>query len=662
MFVKFIHDQSRLPGSLLDHFMSFIRSFPGFKKNWMHYLLLFFLAIPSLSAFSQQQVVSNPGFETTGSDTARPSYWRIGFRSSPYSYADSAGSWAYDSSYATQGARSLRMMPSDTDGYVITQILHLPTYDLKNKKVHLELDIRHQGLAQPPVVVLAAINPELPPDPALGVGVAGKTIVQPGVGQTSFTTYQDSFVASAQAEYMQVMLITEGNSGSAWFDDIEVHTKVAQPGPPLSDVPSPLSDPRNFSMAFTTQAPIDRSEKAMEEAADRTQQYADVMNIFTHVRWGSLTGEPLTHGHKEALEWGELADERGLDKVLTFDFTHGSPQEVGELNPLPNGDTVGSLNDNSVQKALKEELLALADTLDPAYVIVGIEMNLFYDKNPGQWGAYVDLFKALADSLHQMNSNVHVSSYFTLRWMVDPSTGNLNSAHANVWQQLLPELESVGYSMYPGNGFYPHPDSLPAGYYTKAQQVAPNKPLLLNEFGVYGGDSTNISEAEQAQTMDSIFKALNGVNTELTSWYSIFDKQYLGQPDWFKDAFDAIALYYKDGTPKKGFAHWEAVYKTPTFLSPEKGDGGQGTELRVAPSPVRGEKVKILFRSGGVESLSLSLLDLQGRTVRSLYKGDIGRGMKRFRFSTRGLPAGLYIVRVETGEMTLARKLIVADR
>ncbi len=629
----------------------------------MRYLLIFLLAIPFFSASAQQQVVSNPGFETTSTDTVRPPYWRIGFRSSPYTYADSAGNWTYDSSYATQGARSLRMMPSDTDGYAITQILHLPTYDLKNKKVKFELDIRHQGLSQPPVVILAAINPQLPPDPALGVGVAGKAIVQPPAGQNSFTTYQDSFVASAQAEYMQVMLITEGNSGSAWFDDIEVRTSVTQPGPSPSDVPSPLSNPRNFSMAFTTQAPIDRSEKAMEKAADTIQRYAEVMNIFTHVRWSSLTGEPLEHGHKEALEWGKLADERGLGKALTFDFTHGSPQGVGELNPKPNGDTVGSLNDTGVQDALKEELLALADTLDPSYVIVGIEMNLFYDQDPGQWGGYVDLFKDLADSLHQMNSNVHVSSYFTLRWMVDPSTGNLNNSHASAWQQLLPELESVGYSMYPGNGFYPHPDSLPAGYYTKAQQVAPNKPLLLNEFGVYGGDSTSISESEQAQTMDSIFKALNGVNTELTSWYSIFDKQYLGRPAWFKDAFDAIALHYKDGTPKQGFAHWEAVYENPTGLPSREGMRTDGSnKLRVAPSPVFRGRARILYHSSKKGRLRLHLYDLQGRRIRTVHRGTIGAGMHRFELSTQELSSGLYMLQAKIGGERSTRKLVVGDR
>ena len=213
---------------------------------------------------------------------------------------------------------------------------------------------------------------------------------------------------------------------------------------------------------------------------DTSARYGDAINIITHVRRTELTGEPLSYGHEKALALATLAGNSDLPTILTFDFTHGPPQNVADLNPKPNGYPVGNLSNPAVQSALENELLRLVDSID------------------------------------QRDTSIHVTTYFTLRWMVDQEA-NVDTAKANVWRQLLPEPESVGYSAYQGNRFYPHPDSLAPGYFTSARQVAPNRPLFLNEFGVHGGDSTNITEAKQAATLDTILSQLNHVPTEMVS-------------------------------------------------------------------------------------------------------------------------------------------------
>jgi hypothetical protein len=446
--------------------------------RWCCYTFLAFQLL-TLQGIAQTQVILNPGFEQTAQFSAKPAYWKVGFSGSPAYYEDSLGEWGLDNSYFTQGAQSLRLNPADSTSYAFSQILHAPTFDLKGQKVRLSVDIRHQNLAEPPVVFLAAVNPELPADPLLGFGAAGKSIIQAHPDSNMFTTYVDSFTASGKAEYMQLAISAKGQTGKAWFDDVQVQMQGHKPGPPAQNVASPLDEECSFQTAFTTESPIDRSRRAMEKAVDTIARYGEAINLFAHVRWSAITGEPVTHGHERMLAFDRLAERQNLDKILTFDFTHGGPGNVGYLNPKPNGDSVGSLNKPAVQQALLDEVLKLTDTVQPDYLVFGIEMNQFYDRNPGQWGAFTNLMQTLADSVNARDSSIHLTTYTNLKWLINKD-GQLKTDHADVWRQLLPAIESIGYSAYPGNLFYPALDSIPEGYYTKPKAVAPELPLFLN--------------------------------------------------------------------------------------------------------------------------------------------------------------------------------------
>ena len=151
-------------------------------------------------------------------------------------------------------------------------------------------------------------------------------MIQANPAQPNFTTYSDTFTATANAEYMVLALTTKGDSGKAWFDDVNVYMDGNQPDAPHFTVASHFEEERDFKMSFTTQNPIDRSLGAREEAMDTSVRYGDAINIFTHVRWTELTGDPLSYGHEKPLALATLADNSDLPTILTFDFTHGSPQ------------------------------------------------------------------------------------------------------------------------------------------------------------------------------------------------------------------------------------------------------------------------------------------------------------------------------------------------
>ena len=346
-----------------------------------------FIYMMSLTVFSvmvsraaTQNVVINGGFEMSPDDLERPPYWYVGFKDSPPDFF-LRGQWSLDTTIKNEGVQSIKLEPRSEDEYLLSQILHAPTHDLTGKTVTIRCDIRHQGLTQPPVILVYALNWTLPPDPLLGVGIAGKVVLSADGPEGQFQTVTGQFTATDNANVLAAVIMVVGTSGTAWFDNVIVEMDVTPPGPDPDPVPSPVTQ-RRFNLGFVQENPIDPSEKAMEELIVKVQSAAEVLNLFAHVRWCSFTGEDIEFGHRHELHVAEMARAAGLRLALTFDFTHNAPDDVGHINPTPDGTAVGSLDEPAVARAYEEELLALCDLVLPEYVIVGIEVDIFHNFYP----------------------------------------------------------------------------------------------------------------------------------------------------------------------------------------------------------------------------------------------------------------------------------------
>jgi len=522
-------------------------------------------------------VVSNGSFEQPPVSTERPRYWYVGWADSTPAYA-AQGEWALDATQKTEGLVSVKLSPQLAGGYQFSQIVHVPTYNLSGKTVTVTADIRKSGLSEDPWILVFALNPTLPDDPQFGIGMAGKVILTADGPQEQWQTYSDSFTATDNAVCIAVALITDGTTGSAWFDNVQVELDEPVPGPEPSERASVLEN-REFRIGFVGDNPIDLSEKAEEEMISKIASRAEVFNVFFHVRWTHLTGEDISVGHKQRIEQAQRARAAGLQLIMTFDFTHDAADSVGELNPAPDGNpppgaTPFDLTNPVVRNAYKQEILGLANIVHPRWVMVGIEMDIFHGKYPEQWDEYVTMYKEIYDELKLQDPFVKVGAYFCLSWMVSGDC-TVSTANAADWQMLLPELDFTGYSAYPGTDFYPA-TGLDSGYFNAAVSVAPGLPLLLSEFGVVGGASATLTEAEQVAFLERIFQELSEVDVEVACWYSMYDQSYIGAPAWFQEAFGQLGMHRQDGTSKEVWAAMDAAYKTPNpfLIIPKKKSKG----------------------------------------------------------------------------------------
>ena len=87
--------------------------------------------------------------------------------------------------------------------------------------------------------------------------------------------------------------------------------------------------------------------------------------------------------------------------------------------------------------------------------------------------------------------------------------------------------------------------------------------------------------------------------------------------------------------------------------------GGPGTEpsLRVA-NPIRGAAT-VQFATGVVGPATLAVFDVLGRQVVVLADGEVDGSEQSVRLDTAGLASGLYVVRLQAGDLMVTRTVTV---
>ncbi len=611
------------------------------KYKFFLFFLIFQLGLTPLFA-DICDVVANGSFEEGLSDDfVRPRYWRIGFPDE--APIDSLGEWSLDSTIFTDGAVSLHLTPhcGEYESYFLTQFLDAPTFDLEGKTVRFSVDMRTDGGAY---ALLIAYNPESD-DSFSSVPVVGYSAVAPSPGDTGFVSLSDSFVATGPAAVMAVMLIVDGTGGGAWFDDVRVEFDVAEAGagPDTTDVPDPLGGGvRNFYIGVAAEIARNYSEPALQDLPAEIAEVGDIVNIFAHIKWNGLTGEHLLWGHEQQLEIAERAEGLGLQRMLTLDFTHNAPETAGEINPLPDGTPVDSLSPE-VRAAYIDELLALIDEIDPIIVSVGIEATLLFDRRPDQWDNYVMLLQEVRDALSD-RPEIHITAYAVLSQIVNYD-GTFSPEFRSAWEEIMPYCESVAYS------FYAHiadTSALPGDYFIKMKEIAPDKPILIPEFGACSDTSQGFSQEVQLQFMNKIVRDVASTYPPPVAviWYQMYDNLYLGAPDWFKDGFSTVGLRDFAGTPKMTYAAMKKM-KYHTKIDGRENIAKPVASISVHPNPFN-QVCWVSYRTEMGKALRqrdarILVMDTSGRVVREYW---VPRGSGTVALMGDELPSGVYLIKL----------------
>lgn len=80
--------------------------------------------------------------------------------------------------------------------------------------------------------------------------------------------------------------------------------------------------------------------------------------------------------------------------------------------------------------------------------------------------------------------------------------------------------------------------------------------------------------------------------------------------------------------------------------------------LRVYPNPGQGP-FNLELSLDEVSNASIEIIDMQGRTIETLYQGDLSSGLNFFRWEGGAYPAGIYTVVARTDNRTLSQRIVL---
>ena len=196
-----------------------------------------------------------------------------------------------------------------------------------------------------------------------------------------------------------------------------------------------------------------------------------------------------------------------------------------------------------------------AEKHKPAYLALGVEVDIFAEALPEDFAKFAVLFADTYDAMKVVSPKTQVYTVFQLehlRGLRGGLFGGTNDESQAQWDliDLFPKADLVGFTTYPGLVFG-NPAEIPDGYYQELIRRT-KKPIAFVEVGwphtqdIPGWES---SEAEQSAFASRFFRLINGLDTELAIWAFVYD-----QPSAL--AFEQQGLYRPDGSPRPALDAW----------------------------------------------------------------------------------------------------------
>jgi hypothetical protein len=78
----------------------------------------------------------------------------------------------------------------------------------------------------------------------------------------------------------------------------------------------------------------------------------------------------------------------------------------------------------------------------------------------------------------------------------------------------------------------------------------------------------------------------------------------------------------------------------------------------IAPNPTS-DKVQVSLRTEASSTLTVSLQDLTGKTLKSIQNKDVNEGIMQFEFDVKSYPNGIYLIHIQSDGKTVTRKLTI---
>lgn len=312
--------------------------------------------------------------------------------------------------------------------------------------------------------------------------------------------------------------------------------------------------------------PAARTSDSYIDTFATAAQYADAIVIQRAPPWSDfLPGATVSKATTDttSLETRLLKQYSHLKLVYAIDPTDPTVQRSRIAN-LPSGvDPAKGFADPRVQSALKAYVTYVVSNYHPDYLVIGVEINMLYERNRDQFNAFVTLYDEAYSIAKAASPGIKVFPTFQLEDLLGTS-GDLHPPDWQVLDAFAGKMDALAFSTYPYLGGFKSTNDIPANYYAQVKDHWQGDIMVVSAgypSAPVDGQAVVGSEQDQQAYLNRLLGDAQRLGFQLVSWEAPLDPSYTvtGTDVAYKD----IGLRHSDGANKLAWTVWEQWARRP---------------------------------------------------------------------------------------------------
>jgi hypothetical protein len=324
------------------------------------------------------------------------------------------------------------------------------------------------------------------------------------------------------------------------------------------------AEPRSFMMGIST-LPRELNAKSYQEAFQLAGDNGDMVLIQRTPPWSEFVpGADVSAdtANTTAAEH-QAATDKHLKTFFAIDPTDGSTGR-DRLADLPAALTGAHFDDERVRQAFVSYARYVALNYKPAYLALGVEMNLYYNKNKGDFANFESLYAEAYDRVKEISPDTQI----TVTFQYEDLQGILptEDKHFADWQLLKafePKLDVTAISTYPSFSFA-NAAAIPQNYYSQLSAFT-SHPIVIAEMGyasAAGPQGLNSgTERDQDAYLKRALVDAQSLDMPFVVWFAGWDPSYA--KDTPLGVFQHIGLRNGDNSVKLAWQTWSEAARRP---------------------------------------------------------------------------------------------------
>jgi hypothetical protein len=324
-----------------------------------------------------------------------------------------------------------------------------------------------------------------------------------------------------------------------------------------------IGQPRPFLMGFSS-VPTAPTDEAYRAAFRFAGSAAEVILIQRAPIWEDfLPGQAISERTENLTRVErDLARQAHLKLFLAVDPT--DPNDRGRLAALPDELRGRDFSDTRVRAAFISYAKYLALNYKPAYMALGVEVNMFFNRRgDAAFRNFQSLYFEAYDAVKEVSPGTLVFPTFQYEDLLGLLAGERRQPAWTLVTRFEPKLDMVAFSSFPGFA-YEEPSDLPADYYRQIKQRT-ERPVAFVSLGwssaVRRAESMIEAEGAQAAFVERILDEAEALDARLVVWYLARDPTVT--PDAGFLPLAATGLHRPDGQPKAAWWAWRGYADRP---------------------------------------------------------------------------------------------------